>query len=649
MERKIGRAQQHGTPLRTTNTRKMRIATSLLAALATSMGLSAQTVELETVLTGLTNPVDLAHCGDSRIFIVERAGVIKIRQANGQLTATPFLDISGPVNSSGGEQGMLGLAFHPQYTANGFFYVYYCSGTGNGAVRVSRFNVSADPNVANAASEVVLWELAEPFSNHKGGDLAFGPDGYLYFAPGDGGSSDDPGNRAQNMSLGFGKLHRINVNGALPYTIPPNNPFANANNTDTLRSIFASGLRNPFRFGFDASNGDIWIGDVGQGAKEEVDRIAAGDLTGRNFGWRCREGIIATPGITPACTGNFTGPVIDHDHGQSWCSVIGGRVYRGTRYPNLVGRYIYTDYCLGIIYSLRPNGAGGWISETLTSSGSFGLACIAEDVTNELYAINTESGVLSHIIDPSVLVRVSPRMALEGPFVQATGLMNDGLRAAGLVPLTEPYTTSLGYPKVAKGGGEVIAASILTTTGNNAAVDWVRVELRPAAQPSMIAASAHGVLQRDGDVVAVDGTSPLTLRVGPGNYHVVVRHRNHFGCMTSTAIALTATSTPVDFRAGTTLTYGTNARKTIGTVQALWAGNDLVDGTLRYVGAGNDRDPILTRIGGSIPTSSAVGYYLEDVNMDGTVLYVGSGNDRDPILVNIGGSIPTAVLLQQLP
>lgn len=429
----------------------MKHAMTLYALLGASIALDAQMVELETVVGGLTDPVDLAHCGDSRLFIVERAGVIKILQPSGALLATPFLDISGPVNNSGGEQGLLGLAFHPQYSANGFFYVYYCSGTGNGAVRVSRFNVSADPNLANVGSEVVLWELSQPYNNHKGGDIDFGPDGFLYFAPGDGGSSNDPGGRSQNMSLAYGKVHRINVNGPPPYTIPATNPFANANNTDTLRSIFAIGLRNPFRFGFDASTGDLWIGDVGQGAKEEVDRIAAGDLTGRNFGWRCREGTIATPGVSPVCSGNFTAPVIDQDHANGWCSVIGGRVYRGMRYPNLVGRYLYTDYCHGIIHSLRPDGSGGWINETLTTAGSFGFACIAADATNEIYVLNTETGILARIIDASATVRVSPRLALEGPFVESSGLMNDGLRAAGpcrLPSLIPPRSVIRKWPKV---------------------------------------------------------------------------------------------------------------------------------------------------------------------------------------------------------
>ncbi len=608
----------------------------------------AQTLELESVVTGLTEPVDIAQCGDARIFIVERAGIIKILQPIGQVMPTPFLDISGPVNSGGGEQGLLGLAFHPQYAQNGFFYIYYCSGTGNGAVRVSRFTVSADPNVATVASELVLWELAQPYGNHKGGDIDFGPDGYLYFAPGDGGSGNDPENRAQNMSLGHGKVHRINVNSGNPYAIPPNNPFANDVNQDTLRTIFASGLRNPWRFGFDRQNGDLWIGDVGQSAREEVDLIPAGNLAGPNFGWRCREGAIATPGVTP-CTGNFTEPVIDQDQANGWCSVIGGRVYRGSRYPNLFGRYIYTDYCLGQFRSIRPNGSGGWIFESLTTSGSFGLASIAEDATGELYAVNTETGVISRIIDASATVRVSPRLILDGPYNSTTGLMSDALRVAGQVPSTEPYTTTLGYPKVAKGGSEVLGTGVLTTTGNNALVDWVRVELRPVAQPSLIAASAHGVLQRDGDVLAPDNASPLIFRVGSGNYFVTVRHRNHLGCMTATAIALSATTIPVDFTLPATSTYGTNARKTINAVSALWAGNVQVDGSVKYTGSGNDRDPILTAVGGSTPNNTVAGYGLQDVNLDGTTKYTGSGNDRDPILVNVGSTTPNNVRLEQLP
>ncbi|MBL0045460.1 MAG: PQQ-dependent sugar dehydrogenase [Flavobacteriales bacterium] len=608
------------------------------------------TVELETVKSGFTNPVDIAHCGDSRLFIVERAGVIKILQPTGQVLATPFLDISGAVHSGGGEQGLLGLAFHPQYAQNGFFYVYYCTGNGNGGVRVSRFSVSGDPNVANSTSELLLWELSQPYANHKGGCIAFGPDGYLYFAPGDGGDVGDPGNRAQNMSLGYGKVHRVDVNSGNPYAIPPTNPFANANNVDTLRTIWASGLRNPFRFSFDALNGDLWIGDVGQGIKEEVDRIPAGQSNGPNFGWRCYEGTSSYNTAGCAGIGAYVAPVIDHTHSSGWCSIIGGRVYRGTRYPNLVGRYIYSDYCLGRILSLRPDGGAGWISETLLTTGaSFGIATFGEDVLGELYVANTETGVLSRIIDPSAAVRVAAKVNLEGPYNTGTNLMSDALRTAALVPLTEPYTTSLGLLKVAKGGGEVITSATLAITGVNAMVDWVRVELRSVTQPTIIAASAQGILQSDGDVVAVDNSSPLTFRVGPGNYLVAVRHRNHFGTMTAAPIALSNSITTIDFRSTALLTYGTAARKTTGTTLALWAGDATRDGSLKYIGAGNDRDPVLTYIGGTTPNNSISGYRLEDVNLDGVVKYIGSANDRDPILVNVGGTSPNNTLTQQLP
>lgn len=179
------------------------------------------TVQLETVLTGLTNPVDIVHAGDARLFIVERRGVIKVLQPDGTLNTIPFLDITDRVNDGSGEQGLLGLEFHPQYPMNGFFYVYYNAGTGTGSVRVSRFNVGADPNVAAVNSEQVLWELLYTNTNHNGGDLAFGPDGYLYFAPGDGGGGGDPNNLAQNMADGHGKVHRIDVDGGTPFPFRP--------------------------------------------------------------------------------------------------------------------------------------------------------------------------------------------------------------------------------------------------------------------------------------------------------------------------------------------------------------------------------------------------------------------------------------------
>ncbi|HEY0977512.1 MAG TPA: PQQ-dependent sugar dehydrogenase [Flavobacteriales bacterium] len=606
-------------------------------------------IEMEAVITsGLNSPVDIAHCGDARLFIVERPGTIRILQPDGKLAPQPFLDITDHVHSASSEQGLLGLAFHPQYATNGRFFVYYVTGTGNGTLRLSRFTVSSDPDVAAASSEVVLWSLAKPYSNHNGGDLDFGPDGYLYFAPGDGGDGGDPGNRAQNMAVGFGKVLRIDVNSGSPYGIPPTNPYATSNTV--MREIWAAGLRNPWRFGFDRQNGDLWIGDVGQDAQEEIDRWPSANNSGPNFGWRCYEGTQAynVSGCQPQNT--YVAPVFSHMQNQgAWCSVIAGRVYRGSLYPSLQGKFIYSDYCHGRLHALVPDGNGGYTSQQLTSSGNYGIACIAEDVNGELYVVNTESDMLMRIIDPSATVRVSPKVFLEGPFNSSAGLMGDALRTAGTIPLTEPYTTRLGFSHVASQGGEVVAPSVLGGTGNNAIVDWVRVELRSAAHPSVVVASRQGLLQRDGDIVSIDGVSSLTLHVGPGSYHVAVRHRNHLGCMTASPVALSTTTVVVDLRVAATATWGTEARKSIGTHRVLHAGNTMGDGKLSYTGAGNDRDPVLLSIGGVVPTATINGYHESDVNMDNTVRYTGTTNDRDPILVNIGGVVPTAVRTEQLP
>ena len=619
----------------------------LFALLVSTHIASGQTVTLEPVVTGLTNPVDIAHAGDARLFIVQRGGVIRLLQPNGSLSPTPFLDITDRVNSSGGEQGLLGMAFHPDYAMNGFFYVNYVSGTGNGTTRISRFSVGANADVANPASEVILFSQSQPQTNHNGGDLAFGPDGYLWFALGDGGGAGDPNNLAQNMTSAHGKMHRINVDGGLPYTIPADNPFATADPGVTLRSIWASGLRNPYRFSFDALTGDVWIGDVGQSAQEEIDFVPAGQHAGLDFGWRCYEGT-ADYNTAGCAGGSYTAPIFQHLHSDGSCSVIGGFVYRGNTYPSLYGKYIYTDYCHGRIHALTPNGSGGWIPSTLMATGSFGLASFGEDAAGGLYVCNTSSGVLSRIVEPAALVRVNAAVFLDGPLNSTTLIMSDGLRSNGTIPLAQPYT-ALGYGQVAGGGGEVTTGAVLATTGNNAIVDWVRVELRSAAEPRIVVATRQALVQRDGDIVNANGTVTLQFNVGAGSYYVVVRHRNHQAAMTATPIALSAAASTVDFRSGTTATFGINAQRTVGSVRALWSGNVLVDDRLRYTGPANDRDPILSAIGGTVPTNTATGYRVEDVNMDGLMRYTGAANDRDPILTNIGGVVPTNTRIEQLP
>lgn len=377
---------------------------SILPVLLFAHGLGAQnavTVQLQSYATGLSNVVDIAHAGDERLFAVLQPGTIRIVDEGGDVLATPFLDISASVNY-GGERGLLGLAFDPDYATNGFFYVNYIHGSGNGSTRISRFSVSTeDPNRADPLSEHVIYSWPQPFGNHKGGDLDFGPDGFLYVPLGDGGSAGDPDGHAQDLSDPLGDIIRLDVSDPdTTYTVPATNPWVGVSG-DTLPEIWASGLRNPFRFGFDALTGDIWIGDVGQSAFEEVDFWPAGDNSGPNFGWRCYEG--NAPFNTAGCEPQeaYVAPVSVHVWGeQSWCSVMGGRVYRGSDFARLYGRYIYTDYCGGQFYSLQPDGQGDWVKEQLRATAQSGFTCIAENNALELFAANKNNGTIYRIIDP---------------------------------------------------------------------------------------------------------------------------------------------------------------------------------------------------------------------------------------------------------
>lgn len=244
---------------------------------------------------------------------------------------------------------------------------------------------------------------------------------------------------------------------------------------------------------------------------------------------------------------------------------------------------------------------------------------------------------------------VAAKVFLEGPYDTGTGLMGDGLRSASLLPNTQPFT-ALGYSFLGSpGAGGTVAASVFTTTGNNAIVDWVVLELRNSTTPSTVVASCAALLQRDGDVVALDGTSPVTFTQGPGSYYVAVRHRNHLGVMTSSAVALSGSATTVDFTTLALSTYGTEARTTVGSVQALWTGDVSFNKEVKYTGTANDRDPILVAVGSTTPNNSVSGYLMEDTNLDGVVKYTGSGNDRDRILVTVGSTTPNSTRLEQLP
>ncbi|MBK7084179.1 MAG: hypothetical protein IPH53_05740 [Flavobacteriales bacterium] len=275
----------------------------------------------------------------------------------------------------------------------------------------------------------------------------------------------------------------------------------------------------------------------------------------------------------------------------------------------------------------------------------------APTVASNIFSGGNGRGEVTSNFSPSLQVLLSLRGMLEGPYSASTGLMSDALRSASLIPGTEPYS-ALGYA-ASSGGGEAVGAATLTTTGNNAIVDWVVVELHDNTNPASIVASRAALIQRDGDVVSTNGISPVIFTQAPGTYRVALRHRNHLGAMTLNGVALSNTTTSVDLSLAGTSTFGTQARKSItGTfpTQALWAGDVTFNNQLKYAGSNNDRDPILTAIGGTVPTNTLSGQYRqEDINMNGQVKYAGSANDRDILLQNIGGSVPTAVRNAQLP
>jgi len=339
-----------------------------------------------TFASGLQQPVDIQNAGDGsgRLFIVERGGEIRILQ-NGQLLPSPFLDIKDRVTIAGVEQGLLGLAFHPNYTKNGEFFVNYIDLNGNTVI--ARFHVSAsNPNQADPTSGVVLLNVNQPFTNHNGGGLAFGPDGYLYIGFGDGGSERDPNRTGQNLQTLLGKMLRIDVNDGDQYTIPPDNPFINGGG---LPEIWASGLRNPWRFSFDRLTGDLYIADVGQDQWEEIDYVQAGTPGGMNFGWSFYEGMHQYNDQPPANI-VFTFPVIEYSHSYG-CAVTGGYVYRGSAYPEWQGVYFYGDYCSGTVWGLIRTSEYTWQAKDLFSTRAK-LTTFGTDENGELYLADYQLG-----------------------------------------------------------------------------------------------------------------------------------------------------------------------------------------------------------------------------------------------------------------
>lgn len=397
------------------------------------------TLTLTQVINGLNEPVAITHAGDGsgRIFIVEQTGKIRIFKA-GTLLSTPFLDV-GPNGTNliaqvGPEQGLLGLAFPPNYSAKKYFYIYYTQQ--NFDLVLARYYTTNNPDVADPNNAQIVLTIPHPsFSNHNGGQLQFGPDGYLYLAPGDGGSGGDPNNNAQNLGVLLGKILRVNVEPVpvasslfqrsvaptlgsfklylplllapppppppLTYTIPASNPFTQT--VGARPEIWALGMRNPWRFTFDRANGNLYIGDVGQDTWEEIDFQPASSTGGENYGWNILEGNHCYPPTVTSCVppSNYVSPVAEYIHGpndSNGCAVIGGNVYRGPGNPAMQGIYFYGDFCSGRIWGLQQD-AGMWVTQGITQTANT-ITAFGEDQAGNLYVTNYWAGMVYQITSP---------------------------------------------------------------------------------------------------------------------------------------------------------------------------------------------------------------------------------------------------------
>ena len=350
-------------------------------------------IALQALPFGFRQPLYLTHAGDGsgRMFVVEKNGTIRIVKGD-QVLGTPFLDIASKVRSSGNEQGLLGLAFHPRYAENGRFFVGYTDKAGRNTVE--RYQVSADPDRADATTGVTLLSIDDPASNHNGGMVAFGPDGKLWVGTGDGGASGDRYQNGQNRQALLGKMLRLDVDNGEPYGIPTDNPYVG--NAAYLPEIWAIGMRNPWRYSFDRANGDLWIGDVGQNAYEEIHRVPGGSAGGLNFGWPIMEGLHCYPSGTRCDPGPYDQPVAEYGR-SGGCSVTGGYVYRGPAYPSLHGLYFFGDFCTGKIWSLDPQEGGAWrMTEQLQQP--LQISSFGEDEAGEVYVVTFSGDANAHRI-----------------------------------------------------------------------------------------------------------------------------------------------------------------------------------------------------------------------------------------------------------
>ncbi|MBI2764769.1 MAG: PQQ-dependent sugar dehydrogenase [Chloroflexi bacterium] len=359
-----------------------------------SPGRQPAAVTLETFATGFKRPTFVTNAGDGsgRIFVVEKSGTIRLIQ-DGKAASTPFLDISDRVLSTGSEQGLLGLAFHPKFKDNGRFFVTYTAR--DAANTLAEYRVSAaDPSRADPSTARILLAIPDKYPNHNGGMIAFGPGGYLYYGTGDGGGGGDPDGNGQDLNALLGKLLRLDVDSSQsPYGIPASNPLAAR--AGARPEVWAYGLRNPWRFSFDRQTNDLWVADVGQDLYEEIDFQPAASKGGENYGWNIVEGAHCYEPSSGCDQGGLVLPVLEYGHDAGECSVTGGYVYRGAAYPQLAGVYYFTDYCQGDLRALYRDGAT--LKSIVVGKTAGFISSFGEDEAGEIYLAGDQDGTIYHL------------------------------------------------------------------------------------------------------------------------------------------------------------------------------------------------------------------------------------------------------------
>lgn len=545
--------------------KKLVICIALLFAMLVSISETNAQYKMRVAFPNLAtfnNPIEMVNAGDgtNRLFVAQQRGLIYVFQNTPNVSSRKtFLDLTGKVSASGSETGLLGVAFHPDYENNRYFYIDYTFDSASLLwSRVSRFETSSsNPDTAVRSTEKILLTVAQPFSNHNGGKIAFGPDGYLYISFGDGGSGGDPGNRAQNRALLLGKILRINVDSTqsgLSYAIPPTNPYYQ--NTDGFREeIYVYGVRNVWKFSFDKATGKLWAGDVGQSAWEEIDIFESG----KNYGWNKMEGFYCY-GTCDTTGKGFIRPIYNYSHslGQS---ITGGYVYRGAQLPGLYGKYLYADYGFGTLWSLNYDGINPPVNTTLQDT-SWLISSFGEDENNEVYILRYSStGSIYKIVNTSAIT-LDLKTAIEGFYNSGTGRLS--------------------------------------------IKDTVKVYLHQATSPSQIVDSSSAII----DSTTLRGYCFFN-NAPTGLYYIRVTHRNGLDTWSkSGGEAMTRGAVSIyDFTSAASQAYGNNLLLK-GTRYCIYSGDVNSDGTID----GTDNSTIDNDV-----NSFVTGFVVTDLNADDIV------------------------------